>query len=122
MKRHEVTDDKLLAVETLIPKKKAGGGIRAAVTAAVARAAGADKIAAQLTLTQARNAKARAAHRKRTIQRLWAIGIKLHDLRTCRRPQEQCWSSRRMLRRVITVPLGWPCASANVRSTSHSQS
>lgn len=36
----------------------------------------AERISAQLTLTQRRNAKAACSHRRRTIRRLHAIGIK----------------------------------------------
>ena len=44
----------------------------------------AEAIAAQLTLTRHRNDKARTAHRKQTIRRLHAIGIKLVKLQPCR--------------------------------------
>jgi hypothetical protein len=43
----------------------------------------AELIAAQLALTQHRNAKAARSHRKRTIRRLHAIGVKLKTINKC---------------------------------------
>ena len=43
----------------------------------------AQRIAVQLTLTQQRNEKARCCHRRRTICRLHAIGIKLKNTIKC---------------------------------------
>jgi len=43
----------------------------------------AEPISAQLALTQQRNAKAARSHRRRTIRRLHAIGIKLKTTIKC---------------------------------------
>lgn len=48
----------------------------------------AQQITAQLTKTQHRNDRSARSHRKRTIRRLHAIGIKLKDLRPCHWPRE----------------------------------
>ncbi|HEB80129.1 MAG TPA: transposase [Rhodospirillales bacterium] len=48
----------------------------------------AESIAAQLAITQKRNAKARRSHRKRTIQRLQSRGFRLSDLVRCQWPKE----------------------------------
>ena len=43
----------------------------------------AELISRQLALTQQRNARAEASHRKRTLRRLHQIGVYLEDLPTC---------------------------------------
>ena len=48
----------------------------------------AESLAAQLTLTQQRNATAARSHRKRTLRRLRAIGIRLRALRICQWPRK----------------------------------
>ncbi len=63
------------ATRVLVPVWHAGGRCSRAL---------AEAIAAQLRLTQERNAKARAAHRKKTIQRLRGKGVLMKDLIKCR--------------------------------------
>ncbi len=63
------------ATRVLVPVWHAGGRCSRSL---------AEAIAAQLAITQERNAKARAAHRKKTIQRLRSKGVLLKDLIQCR--------------------------------------
>ena len=48
----------------------------------------AESVAAQLTLTQQRNAASRRSHRNRTLRNLHRIGIILRNIRTCQWPRK----------------------------------
>ncbi|MFN0138234.1 MAG: hypothetical protein ACKVS9_19190 [Phycisphaerae bacterium] len=51
-------------------------------------------VGGQLTTTQQRNAAAAKSHRKRTLRRLRALGVRLRDLRVCRWSRKQRCSIR----------------------------
>jgi len=63
------------ALRTLVPIWSRGGRCSPSL---------AEDIAENLQRTQARNARARAAHRKATLPKLHEAGIKLRDVRVCR--------------------------------------